>query len=173
MPKLVKEWRTEDIRTQARHYVKTYILLPSGFLGLLCMLGGIGTLGYQLIASETYTWTTFTTSSALLLLGGLCGWLQTRYHRYLFETAPGVFAARMRTAVQRTQRKAKPEPTVPPIVHRGRKLVPVAYVVGGGLLVGSSLWAMVYGSMDAVPAMLMPWAGFYWSKLFFWRGVVS
>ena len=122
MAKLVKEWRNEDIQTQARHYIRTYILLPSGFLGLICMLGGIGTLGYQLVTSETYTWTTFTTSSALLVLGGLIGWLQTRYHRYLLETVPSVFAARMRTAVQRTQRKAKPEPVIPPIEHRGRWL---------------------------------------------------
>lgn len=173
MPKLVKEWRSGDIQTQARHYVKTYILLPSGFLGLICMLGGIGTLGYQLAASDSYTWTTFTTSSALLMLGGLCGWLQTRYHRYLFETVPEVFAARMRTAVQRTHRKAKAEPVVPPIEHRGRKLIPVAYLAGAGLLLGTSMWAVMYGSMDGVPAMLMPWAGFYWSKMFFWRGVVT
>lgn len=173
MPKLVKEWRSGDIKTQARHYVKTYILLPSGFLGLICMLGGIGTLGYQLIASNAYTWMTFTTSSALLVLGGFCGWLQTRYHRYLFETVPEVFAARMRTAVQRTHRKAKTETVIPPIKHRGRKLVPVAYFAGAGLLVGTSLWAVMSGLMEGVPAMLMPWAGFYWSKLFFWRGVVT
>jgi hypothetical protein len=173
MAKLVKEWRNEDIRTQARHYVRTYILLPSGFLGLICMLGGMGALGYQLIASETYTWQTFTTSSALLVLGAIFGWLQTRYHRYLLDTAPGVFAARMRTAVQRTQRKAKPDPVIPPIEHRGRKLVPVLYLIGVGLLLGGSMWAILYGSTDAVPALLMPWAGFYWSKLFFWRGVVK
>ena len=173
MAKLVKEWRSGDIQTQARHYVKTYILLPSGFLGLICMLGGIGTLGYQLIASASYSVMTFTTSSALLVLGAFCGWLQTRYHRYLFETVPEVFAARMRTAVQRTHRKAKADPVIPPIEHRGRKLVPVAYVAGAALLVGTSLWAAMSGSMDGAPAMLMPWAGFYWSKLFFWRGVVT
>ena len=173
MAKLVKEWRTGDIQTQARHYVRTYILLPAGFLGLVCMLGGVGTLGYQLVASGTYTWVTFSTSTALLLLGGTCGWVQTRYQRYLFETVPEVFAARMRTAVQRTQRKAKPEPVVPPIQHRGRKWVPVAYLVGIVLLLGSSLWAVTYGSMDALPAILMPWAGFYWSKLVFWRRVVN
>ena len=39
MPKLVKGWRNEDIHAQARHYVRTYILLPSGFLGLMCVLG--------------------------------------------------------------------------------------------------------------------------------------
>jgi hypothetical protein len=173
MPKLVKEWRTDDIRTQARHYVKTYILLPSGFLGLVCMLGGVGTLGSQLVASGTYTASTFSTSTALLLLGGICGWLQTQYHRYLFDTVPEVFAARMRTAVQRTQRKVKAEPVVPPIHHRGRKLVPAAYLVGGALLLGSSAWAIAYGSMEALPATLMPWAGFYWSKLFFWRRVMK
>ena len=173
MPKLVKEWRSEDIRTQARHYIRTYILLPSGFLGLVCMLGGIGTLGYQLAASGTYTWTTFSASTSLLLLGGLCGWLQTRYHRYLFETVPEVFAARMRTAVQRSQRKAKPEPVVPAIHHQGRKLVPAAYRAGAGLLLGSSFWAISYGSMDPLPSVLMPWAGFHWSKLFFWRRVIS
>jgi hypothetical protein len=173
MPKLVKEWRNEDIQTQARHYIRTYILLPSGFVGLICMLGGMGALGYQLVASETYSWATFAMSSALLVLGGVFGWLQTRYHRYLLETVPGVFAARMRTAVQRTQRKNKPEPVVPQIEHRGRKLVPVLYLAGVGLLLGASMWAILHGSTDAVPALLMPWAGFYWSKLFFWRGVVK
>ena len=54
MSKLVKGWRNEDIHAQARHYVRTYILLPSGFLGLMCVLGGIGTLGYQLIAWDLY-----------------------------------------------------------------------------------------------------------------------
>jgi hypothetical protein len=173
MPKLVKGWRNEDIHAQARHYVRTYILLPSGFLGLMCVLGGIGTLGYQLIASTTYTMMTFMTSSALLLLGGLCGWLQTRYHRYLLETVPDVFAARMRSAVQRPHRKAKAGSTIPPIVHRGRSLIPVAYVLGCGLLLSASGWAIMQGAMDAVPAILMPWAGFYWSKLFFWRGIVN
>jgi hypothetical protein len=173
MPKLVKGWRNEDIHTQARHYVRTYILLPSGFLGLICVLGGIGTLGYQLVASSTYTVATFMTSSALLLLGAFCGWIQTRYHRYLLATVPDVFAARMRSAVQRSQRKTKTGPTIPAIAHRGRSLVPVAYVLGCGLLLAASGWVIMQGSVDAVPAILMPWAGFYWSKLFFWRGIVT
>jgi len=169
--KLVKTWRDQDLQTQARHYVRTYILLPSGFLGLVCMLGGIGTLGYQLLASNTYTSSTFTTSSALLFIGALCGWIQTRYHRYLLETVPAVFAARMRSAIQRTQRKPKGAPVIPAIEHPGRKLVPVAYVFGCSLLLACSAWAISYGAMDVLPAMLMPWAGFYWAKLFFWRGV--
>ena len=79
----------------------------------------------------------------------------------------------MRTAVQRTQRKAKAEPLIPAIDHPGRKLVPVAYLAGIAVLVSSSFSGMVYGSMDALPAILMPWAGFYWGKLFFWRGMVN
>src|SRR6476620_1682672 len=97
--------------------------------------------GYQLVAAETYTWTTFASSSALLVLGGLIGWLQSRYHHYLLETVPGVFAARMRTAVQRTQREDKPEPVIPPIEHRRRLLIPMGYLAGVALVLGGSLWA--------------------------------
>lgn len=173
MPKLVTVWRDQDIQTQARHYVRSYILFPAGLLGLVCMVGGIAALGYQLVASSTYTWATFTSSSGLLLIGALCGWAQTRYHRYLLATVPDVFAARMRSAVQRGKKKSKGEPSIPAIEHPGRGFVPIAYVAGGLLMLAGSAWAMFYGAMDVVPAMLMPWAGFYWGKLFFWRGVVN
>ncbi|HLZ33755.1 MAG TPA: hypothetical protein VKP13_07050 [Nitrospira sp.] len=173
MPKLVTVWRDQDIQTQARHYVRSYILFPAGLLGLVCMVGGIGALGYQLIASSTYTWTTFVSSSILLLIGALCGWAQTRYHRYLLAMVPDVFAARMRSAVQRTKKKSKGESSIPAIEHPGRRFVPIAYCVGALLLLGGSAWAIFYGAVDAVPAVLMPWAGFYWGKLFFWRGVVN
>jgi hypothetical protein len=75
--------------------------------------------------------------------------------------------------VRRTQRKPKAAPAIPVIEHPGRKFVPVAYVMGSVLLLAGSGWAISYGSMDPIPAVLMPWAGFYWGKLFFWRGVVS
>lgn len=173
MPKLVTVWRDQDIQTQARHYVRSYILFPSGLLGLVCMVGGIGALGYQLVASSTYTSTTFVSSSSLLLIGALFGWAQTRYHRYLLATVPEVFASRMRSAVQRTRKKPKGEQSIPAIEHPGRWFVPFAYCLGGLLLLAGSAWAMFYGAMDVVPAVLMPWAGFYWGKLFFWRGVVN
>jgi len=173
VPKLVTVWREQDIQSQARQYVRSYILFPSGLLGLVCMVGGIGSLGYQLIASSTYTWVTFMASSGLLLIGGLCGWAQTRYHRYLFATVPEVFAARIRSAVTRNQKKKKGESSIPDIEHPGRKLVPLFYLIGAVLLLAASTWAIFYGAMDGVPAVLMPWAGFYWGKLFFWRGVVN
>ncbi len=173
MPKLVTRWRDEEIRTQAKHYVRSYILFPSGLLGLVCMVAGVGALGYQLIASNSYTWTTFTTSSGLLLLGGALGWAQTRYHRYLLETVPHVFAARMRSAVQKQGKKQKVDEQASTIEHPGRKLVPLAYLAGLGVLFSASTWAFMQGAMDVLPALLMPWAGFYWGKLFFWRGVMQ
>ena len=137
------------------------------------MLGGIGSLGYQLVVSSTYTWATFLTSSGLLFLGALCGWGQTKYHRFLLSRVPGVFAARIRSAVQRGRKRNKTESSIPSIEHRGRAFVPLAYMIGVTLLLASSAWAMQDGAMDPVPALLMPWAGFYWGKLFFWRGVLS
>jgi hypothetical protein len=62
---------------------------------------------------------------------------------------------------------------VPSIDHPGRKLVPVGYVTGIALLLGGSWWAIAEGAIDPLPALLMPWAGFYWSKLVFWRRVID
>ena len=111
MPKLVTVLRPEKIEEQARYYVRSHILLPAGTIGLFCMVGGVGSLGYQLLVNHTYSWLTFLTSSVLIVVGALCGWAQARYHRYLFATFPEVYAARMRTAVaQRNRKKAKAEP---------------------------------------------------------------
>jgi hypothetical protein len=169
----VNVWRREDIQTQAKSYVKSYILFPSGVLGLLCMLVGVGGLGYQFLQGSTYTWTTFTASSGLLILGGLCGWAQTRYHRYLLQALPEVFAARIRMAVQRPGKKSKVDPESTTIHHPGRQFVPLAYLGVVVFLISGSAWALLQGSVDPLPAILLPWAGFYWGKLFFWRGIVQ
>jgi hypothetical protein len=109
----------------------------------------------------------------LIMVGALGGWLQTRYHRYLLAGFPEVFAARLRTVVRQQGKKTKAEPAKATIEHPGRKLIPLAYAAGLVLLWGASAVAMIYGNVDLLPALLMPWAGFYWAKLFFWRGVVS
>ena len=96
MPKLVTIKQQEGQDAKATAYVKAYMLFPAGILGLVSMVGGVGGLGYQLIATDTYTWETFVQSSGLLMLGGLLGWLQTTYHRWILRHRPGVFAARMR-----------------------------------------------------------------------------
>lgn len=173
MPKLVTVWRQQEIAEQARHYVRSYILFPAGVVGLVCMIGGVGSLGYQLLADNTYTWTTFLSSSGLLGVGALFGWAQARYHRYLLAQVPEVFAARMRVAVARTSKKVKAEPEVPSIVHPGRRFVPLAYMGAIAMIFGASGTALFQGSLDVLPAVLMPWAGFYWAKLFSWRGVIK
>jgi hypothetical protein len=173
MPKLVTRWREKDIHEQARYYVRSYILFPAGVVGLVCMIGGIGALGYQFVTTNTYTAATFWQSSLLIVAGALCGWVQTRYHRYLLASFPHVFAARLRTAVRQQGKKAKGETTEVSIEHPGRRLVPLGYAIGLMLLWGASAATVMYGNVDPVPAIVMPWAGFYWAKLFFWRGIVS
>jgi hypothetical protein len=173
MPKLVTVLRPEKIDEQARYYVRSHILLPAGTIGLVSMVGGLGALGYQLLASHTYSWLTFLSSSVLLAVGASCGFAQARYHRYLFKTFPEVYAAKMRTAVAQRSRKAKAEPEVPTIEHPGRGFVTAISIAGAALVFGSSAAAYMYGDLDLLPALLVPWAGFYWAKLFCWRRVVD
>lgn len=172
MPKLVTVHRQDEVIRQAHDYVKSYILFPSGFLGLVCMLGGVGALGYQLLATDSYTWATFSQSSGLIVLGALVGVAQTRYHQYLLRRFPDVYAARMRIASLKKGRKPPQESSAATFTHSGRRIVPVAYVAGIALLVGASVWASMFGQVGGPAAALMPWAGFYWARLFFWRRVV-
>ena len=173
MPKLVTVLRPEKIDEQARYYVRSHILLPAGTIGLICMVGGVGSLGYQLLVNHTYSWLTFLASSALLAVGASCGFAQARYHRYLFKTFPEVYAAKMRTAVAQRSKKAKAEPDVPVIEHPGRGFVTAISLAGAALIVGASTAAFMRGDLDLLPSVLVPWAGFYWAKLFCWRGVVD
>lgn len=176
MAKLVTVRRPEEIQHQAVEYVKSYILFPSGLVGLICLVGGVGGLGYQLLAGDDYTWDTFYQSSALLTLGALLGLAQTRYQQYLFRTFPEVLAARARRASMRfggkQSGKTKKDTQSLAIRHPGREWVPVGYTVGMALLIGSALAAALYGKVTPVPALFMPWAGFHWARLFFWRKVV-
>jgi hypothetical protein len=175
MPKLVTVLRPEKIDEQARYYVRSHILLPAGTIGLISMVGGVGALAYQLLVNHTYSWVTFLSSSVLIVVGASCGFTQARYHRYLFKTFPEVYAAKMRTAVAQRSRKAKAkvEPEVPTIEHPGRGFVTAISIAGAALVFGSTAAAYMYGDLDLFPALLVPWAGFYWAKLFCWRGVVD
>jgi hypothetical protein len=172
VPKLITIHHPEQVAQQAREYVRTYILFPSGIVGLLCLVGTIGGLVYQLLASDSYTWTTFYFSSGLIALGIMIGTGQTSYHRYLYKQFPEALAARMRLAPGKQKGKPKKDSPQETIDHQGRNLVPLAYMVGIVMLVGSSIAAIIYGQVEAIPAFLMPWAGFYWAKLFLWRRVI-
>jgi hypothetical protein len=175
MPKLVTVLRPEKIEEQARFYVRSHILLPAGMIGLVCLICAVGALAYQLFINHTYSWLTFLSSSILLVTGALCGWGQSRYHRYLFTSFPEVYAARMRTAVAQRSKKAqaKSGTEVPSVEHPGRGFVTAISIAGAVLIFGASAAAIVRGDLDLLPALFMPWAGFYWAKLFNWRGVVE
>lgn len=172
MPKIITARRLEGETERARDYVKTHILFPSGLLGLMFMVAGTLSLAYQLMA-QTYSWRTFLESSLLLFCGMLLGWAQTRYHQYLLREHPEHFAGRMRTFSRIGRTRSKRGPVAAPLHHRGRSLVPLGYLLGIGVLLGISALSAMAGHVYAVAAFLMPWAGFFWAKLFFWRGVVT
>lgn len=173
MPKLVTVKPQEGYDAGATAYIKAYILFPAGILGLLSMLGGVGALGYQLIATDSYTWETFLQSSGLLALGGLLGWLQTTYHRSILRDRPEIFAERIRQPTTKKSGRPKRDGSSSQAQSSGSPWVPVAYIAGLALLVFGSTVSALYGAVHPVAAYLLPWAGFFWAKLFFWRKVLE
>lgn len=172
MPKIITARRLEGETERAQDYVKTHILFPSGLLGLILIVAGTLSLAYQLMA-QTYNWRTFLESTGLLLCGMLLGWVQTRYHQYLLREHPEHFAGRMRTFSRIGRSRSKRESLTAPLDHRWRSFVPLGYFLGIGTLLGVSALSSTAGHVYAVTAFLMPWAGFFWAKLFFWRGVLT
>jgi hypothetical protein len=172
MPKLVTVHRQESEVEKAQAYVKTHILLPAGLLGLISVVSAAAALVYQFVTA-TYGVRAFEETTGLLAAGALLGWGQTRYHRYLLQAFPGYFAARMRAFERKGPKKSTKDVAADVLDHPGRSLMPLCYVAGIGLLLGLSGFSMVGGYVDKVAAFLMPWAGFFWAKLFFWRKVLS
>lgn len=173
MPKLITVQRPEQITKQAQDYVKTYILIPSGLVGLVSMLGGVAGLGYQLFATDEYTWETFLQSTGLIALGAALGFAQSLYHSYLLRAFPEVLASRIRSATATKKgKKGGKDGEVPQLDHQGRQFVSSAYLLGTAVLLGAAWLAISRGQVMMVPAILLPWAGFYWARLFFWRGRV-
>ena len=173
MAKLVTVHHPEQTQQQAHEYIKAHILMPSGFLGLLCLIGGVVGLAYQMLATDRYTWNTFYQSSGLFILGVVFGVALTLYQRYLLREFPEVLAARMRQGLNRQKGKIQQKSEPPTISHSGRQFLPVGYLLGLSALLGSAIAAVSYGQVDLVPAFLMPWAGFYWARLFWWRRIIK
>ena len=173
MPKLVTVKQYADLSERAKDYVKAYILFPSGILGLISMVAGTAALGYQLIATESYTWATFWMSSSLLILGGCLGWGQTRYHQDILHEHPEVFASRMKPVVVKRSGRSRKEPPLALPQAPGSKWMPLAYLGGIAILLAASTAGMRAGQVHPVAAYLMPWGGFFWAKLYFWRAVIK
>jgi len=171
--KLINVHHPQQAMQLAQEYVKTYILMPSGLLGLICMIGAIGGLGHQWLSTGDYTFGTFYQSSGLFISGVSLGALQTLYQRHLLREFPEVLAARMKEGLNRQRGTLKKRSDATTIKHPGRQFVPLAYLLGAMILIGGTIAAYVYGSVNIVPALLMPWAGFYWARLFLWRRVIK
>ncbi len=171
MGKVITAKRKESEVEQAQTYIRTYILFPAGLMGLLAMIIGILALVYQLII-ETYDEWTFAKSSLLLVVGILFGWGQTRYHRYILSKHPEFFASRMKSSGIRSVTRGKKQAAEVQLEHTGRSLIPLAYILGIGSLVGLSVWSFSTGSLDYMAAFFLPWAGFFWGKLFTWHKVI-
>lgn len=171
MPKVITARRQEGETDKAQEFVRTYILFPSSLLGLITVVVGVLALGVQLW-SGTYGWETFTYSSGLLVAGVLLGLMQTKYQQYLLREFPGYFANRMKVYTQRSLRKAKKAVSDITIEHRGRGWVPLWYALGILLLFSLSGLAVATGFLEPVAAFALPWAGYFWAKMFFWKGLV-
>jgi|CXWL01.1.fsa_nt_gi hypothetical protein len=171
MSKLLTAKRLGNDAALAQQYVKTHILLPASILGLICLVAGAGTIIYQFIASNYGGWT-FLESMLLLILGGLIGWGQTRYQRFLYEAHPAVFANRMKSSSRPAHKQRKREPVQVSPVHQGQRLVPYLYALGVITIVACSTASWVHGYVEWVAALLIPWAGFFWAKLYAWRSVI-
>ena len=118
MGKIITGKRKENEAHLAENYIRTYILFPSGLLGLLAMIIGILALVYQLFI-ETYDAWTFGKSSGLIAVGILFGWGQTRYHRYLFRKFPEFWASRMRASGVRGAQRFKKVSADVKVEHAG------------------------------------------------------
>ena len=171
MPKVITARRQDDVTEKAQEFVKTNILFPASLLGLVAIVVGVIALGVQ-VWSGTYGWETFTYSSGLMVAGVLLGLIHTKYQQYLLRVFPEYFANRMKAFTQRSVRKAKKAVTENDIEHRGRGLIPLWYFLGIALFMALSGLAIASGVLEPVAAFALPWAGYFWAKMFFWKGLV-
>ena len=172
MAKVITAKRVESDIDKAHDYIRTHILFPSSLLGLIAMVVGVLGLLYQLIMG-TYVLETFTFSSGLLLVGVSLGWGVTKYQKFILREYPTFFPSRVKTGAQRSFRKMKKAAPEVSLDHPGRGLVPVFYLLGIIALVGLSVYCVFVGVLDGLPAFALPWAGFFWAKMFFWKGVIA
>ena len=172
MAKVITTKRLAGDIDKAHDYIRTHVLFPSSLLGLIAMVVGVLGLLYQLIMG-TYGWETFSFSSGLLLIGVLLGWGVTKYQKFILREYPTFFSSRMRSGAQRSFRKMKKSTPEISIDHRGRGLIPLFYLLGILMFIGLSIACIYSGALDGIPAFALPWAGFFWAKMFFWKGVIA
>lgn len=172
MPKIITARRRESEGGQAREYVKTHILLPSALIGMVFMVASVLALIHQFM-SDTFGWRPFVETSGLLFVGMIVGWAHTLYQRFVLRAYPAVFAARMKLFSRTSLKRPKREALAQPVEHPGKNWIPLGYVAGALILLGASFATATYGHLYFVAAFFMPWLGYFWAKMFFWRSVLQ
>jgi len=46
-------------------------------------------------------------------------------------------------------------------------------MVGLAILLAGSMLSVLYGAVHPIAACFLPWAGFFWAKLFFWKSMLK
>jgi hypothetical protein len=90
----------------------------------------------------------------------------------MLRVRPEVFAARMQFVAKRGSRSKRESVSSHP-ASTSPWWVPVAYLALAGMILAASTMSVLEGTVNPVAAYLMPWAGFFWAKLFFWRKVIQ
>lgn len=162
MPKIVTAKRREDVREQARRYLKSRVMLPTIPLAMVTLLVSLGDMGWQWI-QNSYTPEVFSAGFLLFVTGAVWGWGHARYERYLMESHPAYFARKHKIleAAKEYKRSKREDSDVTPI-HPGRRWVPLAYGVGVIAQLGMTVYYA--GQAGVYLAFFLPWAGYFTAK---------
>ena len=168
MPKIVTARRRENEKDRARLYLKSRLIMPTFPLGAATLVAGYG---YMLLFLSPLTTGMVLGSTILLLFGALWGWCHTRYERYLLSACPEYLARKQKLfdATRDYKRVSRELPAHGPL-HPGRRLALIWYAVGGSSMIGITVYYL--DQMGAVPALLLPWAGYFNAKIIFLRDLL-
>lgn len=171
MPKILTARRREDVREQARRYIKSRLMLPTIPLAMVTLLISLGDMGW-LWLQELYSPEVFSASFLLFVTGAGWGWAHARYERYLMEFHPAYFARKQKIleAAKEYKRSGQDESGAAPR-HQGRRWIPLAYATGTAAQFGMTLYYA--GQTGIYLAFFLPWAGYLVSKAFSLRDTLS
>ena len=171
MPKIVTARRREDVREQARRYIKSRVMLPTIPLAMVTLLISLGDMAWQWF-QNLYTAEVFSASLVLFAVGAGWGWAHARYERYLMIVHPTYFARKHKVleAAKEYKRPRREEAEGAPI-HAGRRWVPLAY--GVGVIAQLGLTFYYAGQAGVYLAFFLPWAGYFTAKSACLRDVLT
>jgi hypothetical protein len=166
MVKVASVRKTENEREKAAAQVKSSIVIPSAFLGLVSIILGYGGVIYLMFKGGDLA--VLIPDSFILLLAGIAlGLAQSLYHRFLFDRFPEYYANRRRRAEALRSKNVRKMEILSKPSHAGSWLVPVFYLAGLG---GAVALIVFYAArLNPLAAVFLLLAGFYNVRFFFWK----